>query len=212
MRQPSTAQRNARTRAEASERRCQADARHAVRLWALANNVPVKATGRLPRVVLDAWQASAAVGPSSIDAPETVNVPVDAGRAQVAQAYRLLRMILGHAVREGRIDANPCQIARAGRVKSTDRVPATPAEIAALAAAMPERYAAAVHVAAWSGLRAGELFGLARRHVDLDAGTVRVEAARKRRGPISPVVVTGPLRWTTRGRACVGEPQWPRWR
>ena len=42
---------------------------------------------------------------------------------------------------------------------------------------MPERYAAAVIVAAWSGLRSGELRALARRHVDLDAGTIRVERA-----------------------------------
>ncbi len=42
---------------------------------------------------------------------------------------------------------------------------------------MPERYAAAVWVAAWSGLRAGELFALARRHVDLHTGTLRVERA-----------------------------------
>lgn len=172
-----TAQRNAQTRAQATQRRRLADARHAARVWALANGVPVKATGRLPRAVLDAWRRSATADARSLERTKPAPVHIDAGRAQVAQAYRLLRMILGHAVREGRIDANPCQIARAGQVKSTERVPATPAEIDALAAAMPERYAAAVHLAAWSGLRAGELFGLARRHVDLDAGTVRVERA-----------------------------------
>lgn len=172
-----TAQRNAQARLEAALRGRQADARHAARIWALANGVPVKATGRLPAAVLDAWRASRKHVSDLPHEPESVELRSDAGRAQVAQAYRLLRMILGHAVREGRINANPCQIARAGQVKSTERVPATPAEIEALAAAMPERYATAVHVAAWSGLRAGELFGLARRHVDLDAGTVRVERA-----------------------------------
>jgi integrase len=172
-----TARRNALARLEASQCRRMAESRHAARCWALANGVPVKATGRLPRSVLDAWQASRMVAGRVADDAGPVDVPADAGRAQVAQAYRLLRMLLGHAVREGRIDANPCQIARAGQVKSTVRVPATPAEIDALAAAMPERYNAAVHLAAWSGLRAGELFGLARRHVDLDAGTVRVERA-----------------------------------
>ncbi|WP_151083874.1 tyrosine-type recombinase/integrase [Nocardioides cynanchi] len=171
------ARRNAQARAEATKRRRQADARHAARLWALANDIPVKATGRLPRAVLDAWRASGHVDVQPLAEPESARLRIDAGRAQVAQAYRLLRMILGHAVREGRIDSNPCQIARAGQVKSTERVPATPAEIDALAAAMPERYSAAVHLAAWSGLRAGELFGLARRHVDLQAGTVRVERA-----------------------------------
>ena len=43
---------------------------------------------------------------------------------------------------------------------------------------MPPRWAAAVQVAPpGPSLRAGELFGLARRHVDLEAGTVRVDRA-----------------------------------
>ena len=40
---------------------------------------------------------------------------------------------------------------------------------------MPERYEAAVILAVCSGLRAGELFALQRKHVDLAAGVVRVE-------------------------------------
>ncbi len=173
-----TASLKAQARAQAHRRAQLAVTIHEARAWAIANGVPVKSTGQLPRRVLDAWSASGA--PSAQVAAElahSVDVPADAGRAQVAQAYRLLRMVLGHAVREGRIEANPCQIARAGLVKAVERVPATPAQVNALADAMPERYAAAVQVAAWSGLRAGELFGLARRHVDLDAGTVRVERA-----------------------------------
>jgi integrase len=42
---------------------------------------------------------------------------------------------------------------------------------------MPARYAAAVWLAAWSGLRYGELFALARKHVDTETRTVRVERA-----------------------------------
>ena len=49
--------------------------------------------------------------------------------------------------------------------------------IAAIAAHMPRRLAAAVHLGAWSGLRYGELFALARRHLDLASGTIRVERA-----------------------------------
>ena len=141
--------------------------------------MPVKSTGRLPSRVLDAWRTAGSPGSCSAitNEDDAAAVRGDAGSAQVAQAYRLLRTILNHAVRDGRLDANPCQLARAGQVRATERVPATPAQIAALAAAMPERYAAAVHLAAWSGLRAGELFGLARRHIDLDAGAVRVERA-----------------------------------
>lgn len=56
-------------------------------------------------------------------------------------------------------------------------ITASPAEVARIAGHMPPQYPAAVTLAAWSGLRFGELFALARRHVDLDAGTVRVERA-----------------------------------
>jgi integrase len=179
-----TAASNAERRAESHLKAQRAAAVHDARSWARANGLDVKKVGRLPQSVIKAWTAAGSpaarhyaelTSPSPSRAVE--GQANGAGRAQVAQAYRLLRMILGHAVREGRIDANPCQITGAGHVKATERVPATPAQVADLATAMPERYRAAVHLAAWSGLRAGELFGLARRHVDLDAGTVRVERA-----------------------------------
>jgi integrase len=40
---------------------------------------------------------------------------------------------------------------------------------------MPARHRAAVLVAAWSGLRGGELFALRRRDVDTATGTIRVD-------------------------------------
>lgn len=183
------ARHTARTRAEqralSAQRRQRAAAVHHARAWARTQGLAVKDTGRLPSAVLKAWTAAgspaaraAALTPDGQPAHHgPASVPSDAGRAQVAQAYRLLHMLLNQAMAEGRIDANPCQIPGAGHTPSTHRIPATPQQIADLAAAMPPRYAAAVHVAAWSGLRAGELFALSRRHLDLDAGTVRVERA-----------------------------------
>lgn len=151
---------------------------HAARAWARSAGIDVPSTGRLSARVVEAWKAAGSP-PTSVPAHLAAPAPVaaDAGRAAVAQAYRFLRTMLGHAAREGRIPSNPVDLAGAGALRSRERVPATPAEVDALAAHMPARYAAAVHVAAWSGLRAGELFGLARKHVDLDAGTVRVERA-----------------------------------
>ncbi|WP_395690353.1 tyrosine-type recombinase/integrase [Nocardioides sp.] len=172
-----TATLNAAARAEDGRRRAAAQQRHAARLWASAHGIAVKDTGRLPQRVHDAWRAAGSPGVPTTSDGQPGTAPRGAGRAQVAQAYRLLRMLLAQAVRDGRLDSNPCQLPRAGQVRATERTPATPAQIAALADAMPERYAAAVHLAAWSGLRAGELFGLARRHIDLAAGTVRVERA-----------------------------------
>jgi integrase len=76
------------------------------------------------------------------------------------------------------LSSNPCQVSAGGHVRHAERVPATPAQVATMAAAMPDRYRAAVAVAAWSGLRAGELFALRRGDVDLEHGSVRVDRAQ----------------------------------
>lgn len=149
---------------------------HSARAWARSAGLSVPNTGRLSARILRAWEAAGSpTPPVPVELRVTPAPRADAGRASVAQAYRFVRMVLGHAAREGRILANPCDIAGASSTRGRDRTPATPADVAAIAAAMPERYSATVHLAAWSALRAGELFGLTRRHVDLDAGTVRVE-------------------------------------
>jgi integrase len=51
---------------------------------------------------------------------------------------------------------------------------ATPEQANMLATKVPERYSALVLVAAYGGLRWGELANLRRRHVDAGRGTVRV--------------------------------------
>lgn len=170
------AQQRAIKQAAARDRRRRSRALHAAREWAIGQGMTVKPTGRLSPALLDAWRASGAPQSSTLALPATVPGP-DAGRVQVARAYAVLRTILNAAAHDGLIPANPCTIKNAGRVKTRERVPATPAEIAAIATNMPPRYAATVHVAAWSGLRAGELYALTRAHVDLTAGTVRVERA-----------------------------------
>ncbi|MEL7977390.1 site-specific integrase [Isoptericola sp. F-RaC21] len=151
------------------------DAQHA-RAWARAQGMSVGASGRLPAAVLDGWRAAGRPAAAATGA----NSSPDAGRTQAAQAYRLLRTVCNAAVRERLIDASPCQIRRAGQVRPAERVPATPAEVDTIAAAMPERFRAAVVVAAWSALRAGELFALERRHVERVPGggvRLRVEQA-----------------------------------
>ncbi len=141
---------------------------HPARAWAIANGYPVAARGRLPRATVEAWEASG----QPEDAP-TVH-KARTGRTTAAQAYRLLHAILATAVTDGLIVTNPAQVKGAGIVRHAERETATPDEVAQLALMMPPHLSAAVHLAAWSGLRRGELLGLARQHVDLDAGTVRV--------------------------------------
>lgn len=170
------AQKRATERLAAADRHRAARARHAARQWALENGYPVKATGRLSPAVLDAWRASGAPAAATVDLPPTEPART-AGQVQAARSYALLRSVLATAHRDGLITANPCTLRGVGSGRPAERPHATPDEVARLAARMPERYAAAVWVAAWSGLRAGELFALTRAHVDAEKGTVRVERA-----------------------------------
>ncbi len=149
---------------------------HPARAWARSRGLPVSTTGRLGPDVQAQWRAAGS--PTGGSATVRPVVPAEsAGRTAAAQAYRILRTILNTAVQDELLLSNPCQITNAGVVHHRERTTANPAEVAQLAALMPARFSAAVVVAAWSGLRYGELFAIARRHVDLTAGTLRVERA-----------------------------------
>jgi integrase len=87
-------------------------------------------------------------------------------------------MVMNTAVREGLVARNPCVIPGAGTVKAAERPVATPAQIVALVDAINERYRTAVLIAAWCGLRRGEIAGLWVSDVDLDAQTITVRKNR----------------------------------
>jgi integrase len=140
-----------------------------IRGWALAAGLPVAASGRLSPAIRSAWVAAGSPLPTSTRPPRP-----GAGRTTTAQAYRLLHAILATAVDDRLIEANPARIPGAGHVAHAERLPLTPREVAALAVAMPERYRAAILVAAWSGLRPGEVFALRRRDLDLGAASITV--------------------------------------
>lgn len=113
------------------------------------------------------------------------------GPTQRAHAYSLLRTILGTAVTDDIIAANPCRIRGAGASKRARSIrPASLPELEALAAAMPPRFRLMVLLAAWCALRFGELAELRRADIDVKNGIVHV-----RRGVIrtdSGIVVKGP--------------------
>lgn len=95
-----------------------------------------------------------------------------------AHAYGLLRAILGDAVQRRLLDYNPCHIRGAGNVKRAKQIePASLPQLEALTKAMPERYRLMVLLAAWCGLRFGEITELRRNDVDLIHGVVKVRRA-----------------------------------
>jgi integrase len=84
-----------------------------------------------------------------------------------AKAYRLLARILDTAVEAGRIPRNPCTVKGAASERAPEMRVATVAQVAALAEAVGSQYKALVLVAAYAGLRWGELAGLRVKHVDV---------------------------------------------
>lgn len=144
---------------------------------------------RLGRATVRAWHADL-----------LTNGP---GHSTTAKSYRLLRAILTTAVEDELIVANPCSIKGAGVEPATERSIPSVAQVEALADAVDERFRALVLLAAYGGLRRGELFGLCRRHIDLLHRTVTVEVQRQQlaRGEI----VVGPPK-TAAGRRTLALP------
>jgi len=96
------------------------------------------------------------------------------GPVTVAKCYRLLRTILGTAVADEVIVKNPCNLKGAGVERSAECPVATVAQVYALADAVEPRFKLLVLMAAFTGLRFGELAGLRRRALDPFQGTVTV--------------------------------------
>jgi integrase len=98
--------------------------------------------------------------------------PIAAGT--VAQAYRTLNRVLAAAVDDELIGRNPLQGVKPPRVEPEPMRFLIHEEVASLAVAIDGRYRALVYLAAYSGLRAGELIALRRSHVDLLRRTITV--------------------------------------
>lgn len=99
------------------------------------------------------------------------------GAVTAAKCYRLLRAICNTAVREGEIKQNPCTIIGAGDEHASPRPAVTLQQVLYLADAVPSRWKAFVLVAAFGGLRIGELAALTRDNVDIGRGTITVAAS-----------------------------------
>ncbi|HEU5033396.1 MAG TPA: site-specific integrase [Mycobacteriales bacterium] len=96
------------------------------------------------------------------------------GDTTVAKSYRLLKGILNTAVEDDLIGRNPCRLRRAGAERPEERRPPSLAEVDAIAAAIEPRFRVLVLLAAWSGLRYGELAGLSRQRIDPLHGVIHV--------------------------------------
>jgi integrase len=91
---------------------------------------------------------------------------LDLAPATVAVVHRILAGIFKTAVRDRRIVASPCEGTKLPKVHRRRIEPMTLEAVQALTEAMPDRYRALVTLAAGTGLRQGEVFGLTVDRVD----------------------------------------------
>lgn len=101
------------------------------------------------------------------------------GACTGAKCYRLLRTIMGTAVEDGLVIANPCTIKGAGTEPASKRPIVTVAQAFELADLVGPRFRSIVLLAAFVGLRKGEMLGMRRADLDLDAALVTVEQQRQ---------------------------------
>lgn len=96
-----------------------------------------------------------------------------------ARSYGVLTAVLSTAVDDGLLDRSPARIKGGTAVKQTKRsvVLLEPAELAALADALPDELRLTVLLAGWCGLRRGEVFALTRADIAADGSTLRIDKA-----------------------------------
>ena len=96
------------------------------------------------------------------------------GPVTAAKCYRLLKTICSSAVEDEQISRNPCEISGAGQEFSPERPFVSVDEVYHLADEIGPRWRALILVAAFCGLRFGELAALRRTRVDLLHTTIEV--------------------------------------
>jgi integrase len=102
----------------------------------------------------------------------------------VRKVHTVLSAILSEAVELELLPANPCTRMRGlPTVRSEEPVFLNAEQVRTLAEATPQHYRLLVYMAAYTGLRAGELAGLRRKDVDLLRGVVQVRQALKQLDP-----------------------------
>lgn len=105
-----------------------------------------------------------------------------------ARAYEAVSSMFSSAVADDLLPANPCRVKGATKVRrarSVTHIEST--DVEKLAAKMPANLQAAVLIAAWCGLRFGELIALNRGDLAADGSTVNVSKGLTRRAGVTEI-------------------------
>lgn len=92
---------------------------------------------------------------------------LDASADQAKKVHTVLSSILSEAVELKLLRSNPAARLKLAKPERRDMTVLTAEEVRVVAEAMPSRWRLAVYMAAYTGLRAGELWALRRRDIDL---------------------------------------------
>ncbi len=102
----------------------------------------------------------------------------------IRNALKPLQVIYRRAIEDGDLAVNPCERLRLPAARGRRERIASPAEAAALIAALRPDHRALWGCAFYAGLRRGELRGLLWSDVDLASGLIRVQRSTSSRGEI----------------------------
>ncbi|MEJ7773081.1 MAG: tyrosine-type recombinase/integrase [Geodermatophilaceae bacterium] len=119
-------------------------------------------------------RALASVRPSEVQA-WVHGISGSLAPSTVEVVYRYVAAIFRAAVGDRVIASSPCLGAKLPRKARQEVVPLTTEAVEALIDTMPDQYRALVILAAGTGVRQGEAFGIERRHVDFLRRTMKVE-------------------------------------
>lgn len=99
--------------------------------------------------------------------------------ASIRGIYGTLRAAMNCGVRLGVVKVNPCNMILLPRIPHHEMLYLTAEEVGIVAEAIEPHFRVLVYTAAYTGLRAGELYGLHRADVDLQRGVLQVRRALK---------------------------------
>jgi integrase len=100
---------------------------------------------------------------------------LETGEVYRRRTFVFIKTVFGDAVKDDLLVANPCRNVEPPKPQPPREVRVlTPAEIGALADAVPEQYSAMIWITAYCALRYGEVAALERRDIDLKKGRLHV--------------------------------------
>jgi integrase len=132
---------------------------------------------------IQAWVARLSAGD-----PNTKRKPLAA--STIETLHSVVSAVMKDAVRDRRIVSNPCMGTKLPKKMKSKVVPPTTEQVMAMVDAMPPNLQAAITLAAGSGLRQGELFGLTADRVNMLRREITIDRQLASRANHKPYLAT----------------------